>query len=93
MKGGGWTVVMNLIHEELETLEERLDHLDPKERLEELVKLLPYVLPKVYPASYTTDEPITFLCKSSRCQATYKFTFHAHCSISDCTNSIFELRV
>ena len=50
-------VLKNLIHEELETLHERLDHLDPKERLEVLVKLLPYVLPKVSPTSHCTDEP------------------------------------
>ena len=49
----------DLIYEELETLQERMDHLDPKERLEVLVKLLPYVLPKVSPASHTTDEPLT----------------------------------
>ena len=52
-------VLKDLIHEELETLQERMDHLDPKERLEVLVKLLPYVLPKVSPTSYTTDEPLT----------------------------------
>ena len=42
-------VLKDLIHEELETLQERMDHLDPKERLEVLVKLLPYVLPKSLP--------------------------------------------
>jgi len=52
-------VLKDLIHKELETLQERLDHLDPKERLEVLVKLLPYVLPKVSPTSHTTDEPLT----------------------------------
>ena len=49
-KGGGETVLKGLIHEELQTLQERLDHLEPKECLEVLVKLLPYVLPKVSPA-------------------------------------------
>ena len=53
-------VLKDLIHEELETLHERLDHLDPKKHLEVLVKLLPYVLPKVSPASHTTDEPFDF---------------------------------
>lgn len=60
-KGRGETVLKDLIHEELETLQERLDHLDPKESLEFLVKLLPYVLPKVSQASHTTDEPFEFL--------------------------------
>ena len=32
---------------------------DPQKRLEVLVKLLPYVLPKVSSASHTTDEPLT----------------------------------
>ena len=53
-------VLKDLIHEELETLQERMDHLDPKERLEVLVKLLPYILPRVSPASYITDEPFEF---------------------------------
>lgn len=53
-------VLKDLIHEELEILQERMDHLDPKERLEVLVKLLLYVLPKVSPASHTTDEPFEF---------------------------------
>lgn len=59
-KGEGETVLKDLIHEEVETLQERLDHLDSKGRLEVLVKLLPYVLPKVQPASHTTDEPLEF---------------------------------
>ena len=54
------SVLKDLIHKELETLHERLDLLDPKERLEVMVKLLPYVLPKVSPASHTTDEPIDY---------------------------------
>jgi len=57
-KGRGETILKNLIHEELEALQERLDQLNPKERLEVLVKLLPFVLPKVSPTSHTTDEPI-----------------------------------
>ncbi|MDB4787077.1 hypothetical protein OAG26_00045 [Flavobacteriales bacterium] len=41
-------------------MQKRLDHLDPKERLEVLLKLLPYVLPRVSPASHTTDEAFEF---------------------------------
>ena len=52
-KGRGETVLKDLIHEELETLQERMDHLDPKERLDVLVKLLPYILPK---CTHTTAE-------------------------------------
>ena len=47
-------VLKDLIHEELETLQERMDHLDPKERLEVLVKLLPYILPKSLPGIHTS---------------------------------------
>ena len=46
-------VLKDLIHEELETLQERMEYLDTKERLDVLVKLLPYILPK---CTHTTAE-------------------------------------
>jgi len=40
------SVLKNCIHNEFEKLPELLEELKPKERLELLVKLLPYALPK-----------------------------------------------
>jgi len=37
----------DIIYQELETLPDRLEKLDNKERLELLTKLLPYIIPKV----------------------------------------------
>lgn len=51
----------DLIHEELSDLQIHLDQMEPKERLDVLVKLLPYVLPKVNSVSHTNDEPIQYL--------------------------------
>ena len=55
------TILKDLIYEELETLQERLSQLETQQRLEVIIKLLPYVLPKVSPASHTTDEPVGFM--------------------------------
>lgn len=40
------SVLKNCMHNEFEKLPELLEELNPKERLELLVKLLPYALPK-----------------------------------------------
>jgi len=53
-------LLKDLLHQELENLPERLNSLEPKERLEIVVKLLPYAIPKVEPVHYTTNEPNIF---------------------------------
>ena len=53
-------ILKTVVHNELEELPKTLKELPPKERLELLVKLLPYTLPKVQPASHSFDEPIDF---------------------------------
>lgn len=40
-------ILNNIVHKELEKVEENLNTLEPKQRLEILIKLMPYVLPKV----------------------------------------------
>jgi len=52
------SVLKDLLYDEIETLKERLDALEPKERVELLVKLMPFVLPKVNGISHTANEPI-----------------------------------
>ena len=52
------SVLKDVLYEEIEALQERLDALKPKERVELLIKLMPYVLPKVISISHTTNEPL-----------------------------------
>ncbi|MGJ8759373.1 MAG: hypothetical protein ACSHXA_02450 [Polaribacter sp.] len=50
----------NILHEEIEQLPNHFQTLTNKERLELLIKLLPFVLPKVTPVSHKENEPMTF---------------------------------
>jgi len=43
---------------ELENIEERLEELEPKQRIELLIKLMPYVFPKLETISHATNEPL-----------------------------------
>ena len=57
------SVLKDILYQELEQIQERLDALKPRERVELLIKLMPYVLPKVTSVSHTTNEPLD--CTSS----------------------------
>ncbi len=50
-------VLKNLLHQELETLPELLSNMEAKDRLDVIIKLLPYAMPKVEAVHYTTNEP------------------------------------
>ena len=52
------SVLKEVIYNELENIEERLDQLEPKQRLELVVKLMPYVFPKIESASHLINEPL-----------------------------------
>ena len=52
------TLLKDILYQELEIFQDHLDHLEPKERLEILVKIMPYVFPKVQNTSHTTNEPL-----------------------------------
>ena len=52
------TLLKDILYQELEEIQERLELLKPKERLELLIKLMPYILPKVTTISHTTNEPL-----------------------------------
>ena len=41
------TILTNILNDELEIIPETLDKLEPKDRLEMVVKLLPYAMPKL----------------------------------------------
>jgi hypothetical protein len=48
----------NIIDNELNNLSDNFAQLDAKERLEILIKFLPYVLPKVEAINHLNDEPL-----------------------------------
>jgi len=52
------TLLKDILYQELEQVRERLELLEPKERIELLIKLMPYIIPKVTSISHTTNEPL-----------------------------------
>ena len=52
------TLLKDILYQELEQVQERLELLEPKERIELLIKLMPYALPKITSVSHTTNEPL-----------------------------------
>lgn len=52
------SVLKDLLYEEIEELRERLNGLEPKERIELIIKLMPFALPKVNGISHTVNEPL-----------------------------------
>jgi hypothetical protein len=52
------SVLKDILYQELEEVQERFKLLDPKERIELLIKLMPYALPKVTSVPHTTNEPL-----------------------------------
>ena len=52
------SLLKDVMYDEIGALQERLDALNPKERVELLIKLMPYALPKVTSVSHTTNEPL-----------------------------------
>ncbi len=52
------TLLKDILYQELEQVQERLELLEPKERIELLIKLMPYVLPKTTSVSHKVNEPL-----------------------------------
>jgi len=52
------SVLKDVLYQELEQIQSHLDTLKPRERVELLIKLMPFVLPKVTSISHTTNEPL-----------------------------------
>ena len=52
------SVLKDILYQELEQIQEHLETLNSKERVELLIKLMPYILPKVTSISHTTNEPL-----------------------------------
>lgn len=53
-------VLKNLLFDELKAIPGHLNKLDPKDRLELIVKILPFVLPKIDTVHYKENEPMSF---------------------------------
>ena len=51
-------LLKDILYQELEQLQERLELLEPKQRIELIIKLMPYILTKVNNISHTTNEPL-----------------------------------
>lgn len=54
------SILKNILAKELESLPDKLEKLEPKERLEMIIKLMPYVLPKIETVSMNVGEPINW---------------------------------
>jgi hypothetical protein len=52
------SVLKDILYQELEEVQERFNLLEPKERIELLIKLMPYILPKITSISYKAKEPL-----------------------------------
>lgn len=53
-------VLKEVVFDEISQIHHHFEKLDPKERVELLIKLLPYVCPKIQTASHSLNEPIDF---------------------------------
>lgn len=51
-------ILKDVVYNELQNIDEVMNHLEPIERLELLIKLIPYVLPKIQSTSHTINEPM-----------------------------------
>ena len=51
-------VLKHMVDDELQNIQDNINELEPKERIELLIKLLPYVMPKVQTVSARDGEPI-----------------------------------
>lgn len=52
------SALKNILHDEIEQMPEHLAKLDAKERIELVVKMMPYVLPRVELVSPNANEPL-----------------------------------
>lgn len=51
-------LLKDIMYQELEEVQERFSLLEPKQRIELIIKLMPYVLTKVNSISHKTNEPL-----------------------------------
>ena len=51
-------LLKDIMYQELKEVQQRFSLLEPKQRIELIIKLMPYVLPKVNSISHKTNEPL-----------------------------------
>ena len=54
------TVLKELVFDEISQVQFHFEKLEPRERVELLIKLMPFVCPKIQPASHSLNEPMDF---------------------------------
>nr|AOE13985.1 hypothetical protein [uncultured bacterium] len=54
------SALKDVLYEEIEQIPHRLDELEAKDRLEQLIKLMPYVFTKVQSVSQSLDKPMSW---------------------------------
>jgi len=52
------SILKTIVSKELATIPETLEKMEPDKRLDVILKLLPYVLPKIEPVPMQTGEPM-----------------------------------
>lgn len=52
------SLLKNIVYNELENIEKSLDELEPKQRIELVINMMPYVFPRIESASHMLDEPL-----------------------------------
>ena len=53
-------VLKDVLYQELSFVQENLSKLDPKDRIDLLIKLIPFVCPKIKSENHDLNEPLDF---------------------------------
>ena len=53
-------VLKDIVYQELSLVQENLSKLDPKDRIDLLIKLIPFVCPKIKSENHDLNEPLDF---------------------------------
>ena len=54
------SILKEVLYVEISQLNKHFEELEPKARIELLIKLMPYVCPKINSESHRLDEPVNF---------------------------------
>lgn len=54
------SVLKDFVHKEMELLPEHIETLETEARLQLLIKIIPFVLPRIKEVSHKDDEPLEF---------------------------------
>ena len=54
------SVLKDFVHQEIELLSEHIETLETESRIQLLIKIIPFVLPRIKEVSHNDDEPFEF---------------------------------